>query len=72
MVWWARLQERLKNFGSGNKNIQQNISQQRLLKFILENLHKILNISKNFQIFLVKFKKKLRKKLRELENFINF
>ena len=31
---WARLQERLKNFNSGKENIQQNITQQRLLKNI--------------------------------------
>ena len=29
MIQWARLQKRLKNFGSGKENIQQKITQQR-------------------------------------------
>ena len=33
------------------------ITQQRLLKIVLENLHKILKISKKFQNISVKFKK---------------
>ena len=39
------------NFGSRKENIQQKITQQRKLKTILQNLHKILKISKIFQFF---------------------
>ena len=35
----TRLQERPKNLGSGNENIKQNITQQKLLKTFLGNLH---------------------------------
>ena len=57
MIQWARLQERLKNFGSEKENIQQKNYSAKTIKNYLQNLHKILKIPKFFTNFLVKFKK---------------
>ena len=69
MIYWARLQKRLNNFGSGKENIQQKITQQRLLKIFWKIYIKFLKFSKYFIKLIVKFKNKLRKNLRKFENF---
>ena len=42
MIYWARLQECLKNFGSGKHSAKKYSA--KTIEKILENLHKILKI----------------------------
>ena len=52
MIYWARLQERLKNSVQGKKIFSKKLLGKDLK--ILENLHKILTICKKIQNFFSK------------------